>query len=475
MLTWVGPAFAFAFLMLASCPHSAVAQSNTFPTTGNVGVGTTTPSYPFEVQANTQWAARFRKTDATHGGIIVDAATGYNPNLAMSVNGAVKWYMNNNVANGDTLQFWESTGNYPRFTLSQGGYVGVGTTSPGVYMDLKGNNVPYGGQIRLQATDYTQITFYNSNNPALNSANRLGHIYYDIANSSLFMDSNVGNKRLLLNAAGGGGNVGVGLVNPSYKLDVNGSFNATSINLNGSPLTGSQWSNSGSSINYSGGNVGVGISSPLYSLDVNGGTNGFRAKAATGSANDTIATFESAGGIQAIFRANGNVGLGTVNPIAKLHVVGDGKVTGNLTVDGNIAAKYQDLAEWVPSTHALPAGTVVTLDPTQSNHVEASSKSYDTRVAGVISSQPGIALGEAGENKVLVATTGRVKLKVDASHGAIQVGDLLVTSDVPGVAMKSQPISLGGVDIHRPGTIIGKALEPLAKGRGEILALLSIQ
>jgi hypothetical protein len=41
--------------------------------------------------------------------------------------------------------------------------------------------------------------------------------------------------------------------------------------------------------------------------------------------------------------------------------------------------------------------------------------------------------------------------------------------------MKSQPVDLGGVLIHRPGTIIGKALEPLPSGEGEILVLLSLQ
>jgi hypothetical protein len=84
-------------------------------------------------------------------------------------------------------------------------------------------------------------------------------------------------------------------------------------------------------------------------------------------------------------------------------------------------------------------------------------------------------LGEPRENAVLVATTGRVKLKVDATRGAIRVGDLLVTSNKAGVAMKSRPINIGGTRIHRPGTIIGKALEPLAKGEGEILVLLSLQ
>jgi len=118
---------------------------------------------------------------------------------------------------------------------------------------------------------------------------------------------------------------------------------------------------------------------------------------------------------------------------------------------------------------------VVIVDPTEPNRVLAAAKAYDTRVAGVISEQPGIALGERGANKVLVATTGRVRVKVDANRGPIQLGDLLVTSDVPGMAMKSEPVNIGGIQLHRPGTLIGKALEPLAKGQGTILVLLSLQ
>jgi hypothetical protein len=172
---------------------------------------------------------------------------------------------------------------------------------------------------------------------------------------------------------------------------------------------------------------------------------------------------------------NGNVGVGITNPASKLDVAGNLHVSGSAVVDGNIAAKYQDVAEWVPARQQMAAGTVVILDATRTNAVTASKRMYDTHVAGVVSAQPGVILGEGGEGKVMVATTGRVKVRVDATRCPIRIGDLLVTSRKAGVAMRSLSIKVGGARIHRPGTIIGKALEPLASGEGEILVLLSLQ
>jgi len=169
-------------------------------------------------------------------------------------------------------------------------------------------------------------------------------------------------------------------------------------------------------------------------------------------------------------RSNGEVVIGPAG--------GTGQrlnVNGDVTVQGNIAARYQDVAEWVPALVDMAPGTVVVLDRGADNRVMPSATAYDTTVAGVVSEQPGVILGVAAATSEKVATTGRVLVRVDATQRPIRVGDLLVTSDRPGTAMASEALDVAGTKLHRPGTIIGKALQPLAEGEGEILVLLSLQ
>ena len=116
----------------------------------------------------------------------------------------------------------------------------------------------------------------------------------------------------------------------------------------------------------------------------------------------------------------------------RLTVNGDAVVHGTLTGASVIGAVFQDLAEWVPASGDVPAGTVVILNPEKNNEVMPSSVAYDTRVAGVVSARPGLLLGVAGASKAKIATTGRVKVRVNATKHAIHIGDLLVTGGTSG-------------------------------------------
>jgi len=397
--------------------------------TGNVGVGTTTPLFKFHVR---------RDWDAGSSTNILAAFNSYDDQSRLVLRRA-----NGNVGSETQVLSGQNIGGLQFRGWTSGGSF-TASSSASITALAAENFTSSGAGATLQFT----TTGIGSTTPSV---------------------------RMTIDAAG---NVGIGSTTPTYRFDVQGGFINTSSGLcinsdckSAWAQVASQWTTNGTTINYGAGNVGIGISAPTTKLDVNGTVN---ATGLTVSGAPVVSSQWTSSGTT-INYANGNVGVATAVPTEKLHVTGNIRVTGNIDVGGNINAKYQDVAEWVESSQELASGTVVVLDPTKSNKVIASTQSYDSRVAGVISAQPGIALGEQREGRVLVATTGRVTVKVDAMNGPIQIGDLLVTSDKEGVAMKSVPVEIGTVRIHRPGTLIGKALEPLAQGMGEILVLLSLQ
>lgn len=153
---------------------------------------------------------------------------------------------------------------------------------------------------------------------------------------------------------------------------------------------------------------------------------------------------------------------------------------GVRTPDYMYAAQYDtgssDIAEYFPVAEDPEPGTVMVIG--EDSKLQSSGKAYDTTVAGIVSTAPGVALGTNENGNVgetLIAVAGRTPCKVDASYASIKPGDLLTTSDTPGHAMKAQPVVIGEVEIYRPGTTLGKALEPLDSGTGVIEVLVTLQ
>lgn len=125
-----------------------------------------------------------------------------------------------------------------------------------------------------------------------------------------------------------------------------------------------------------------------------------------------------------------------------------------------------DVAEtYFTGDNSISAGQVVSLADGMFAGVQKSSVSYDDQAIGVISTAPGLILGDSAGpgKKVYVALAGRVPVWVTTSNGPIKRGDWLTTSSIPGVAMKAT----------KAGRVIGQAMTDYdGSGDGQVIMFI---
>jgi hypothetical protein len=152
---------------------------------------------------------------------------------------------------------------------------------------------------------------------------------------------------------------------------------------------------------------------------------------------------------------------------------GNGATTIRLDGDaGDLLLFNADCAEEFEAEDDVGVGSVVVT--AGGTRLVRGSRAYDRRVVGVVSGaggfRPGVVLGHRADSRrrVPVAVLGRVHCLADAGYGAIEVGDLLTTSETVGHAMRvtDHPAAMGAV--------LGKALSPLSDGRGLVETLVAL-
>jgi hypothetical protein len=139
---------------------------------------------------------------------------------------------------------------------------------------------------------------------------------------------------------------------------------------------------------------------------------------------------------------------------------------------GDIKLLGADLAEDFASSVEIEPGTVVVA--LEVDEVTVADAACDRRVVGIAAGaggfRPALRLGSRpGEDRIAVAVAGRAYCKADATHGPIELGDLLTSSTTRGHAMRVVDPAAAS------GAIIGKALGRLEHGTGMIPVLLALR
>jgi hypothetical protein len=326
------------------------------------------------------------------------------------------------------------------------------------------------------------------------------------------------------------------------------------------------WSVLNNNAYYNAGNVGIGTAAPLASLDVLGNWNGeqgalnlfgdrpsVRFTGDAGSANQSwlmhlgggpgdLLFYRRAAGAEpwiptlSLGAADGNVGLGTTTPQAKLHIYdpagsvthvietggginawtrvdfanangqwrvgtsrgfngdqfyfyrrgatvnafaiqpnGDASLQGTMSCNVLTIRGGADVAEPFAMPEEIAKGSVMVIDDAHPGQLKLSAEAYDTRVAGIVSGANGINPGIALHQQGAIEGGQNVALS-----GRVYVqADAAFGAIRPGdlLTTSDTPGHAMKVTDHAKsqGAILGKAMGSLSEGKGMVLVLVTLQ
>jgi hypothetical protein len=352
----------------------------------------------------------------------------------------------------------------PAVTIGPKAYGGTAQYS---YIDLGGVAYP---QYYMKSTESgaQQWSFFGSGS---------GFYIRNVANgvNTVKIMNNAPSSSLVI--LGPSGNVGIGTTNPLERFHVQGSMLLSGTSypqyaMLSSTAGAQKWSFFGSETGFHIRNVTTAVNplkinnnAPEGSLVILGTSGNIGVGTSVAPAKMTVQA--TSGDLIAAYNSSSRVAGAAVFVV---------KNNGEVRADGAVyAASFNtgsaDVAERINTSEWVEAGDVVEIDPDHTGFFRKSADPYSRRVAGIISTSPGVILGNSTDSETgdwddsrpVLAITGRVPVKVTTENGPIQVGDLLVASSAPGVAMKGDP-SLA------IGAVVGKAMEPLQQGNGLVMA-----
>ena len=246
-----------------------------------------------------------------------------------------------------------------------------------------------------------------------------------------------------------GGNILAG----SGIISTSGNITGGNLSIGSGSSTAGSYSATG---NITGGNILAGSGIISTSGNITGGN------LSIGSGSSTAGSYSATGNITGgNINTSGTTGILSVNSIIHTGTSGSGNIGASGAAFGNIfataqTALYADLAEKYVADAEYAPGTVLVFGGTHEVTVDAVDS--DSRVAGVVSTDPGFLMNEglATEFTAAVALTGRVPCFV---VGPVRKGDLMVSAGLGRARAEANP---------RVGTVIGKALENFDGAEGTI-------